>query len=137
LVPSGDEPSGTVTNVATGTGLTGGPITDTGTIALDMTGASNGKVLKATSASTVEWGVIDSFPVISEFTSTIAVGSTSATVRFTGTFVSAIAMDASGNEVSVEKQINAANVVFEIREAISSAITCKVLATSISVTDGN
>lgn len=34
-IPSGDEPSGTVTNVATGNGLTGGPITSTGTISLD------------------------------------------------------------------------------------------------------
>lgn len=32
VIPSGDEPGGTVTNVATGTGLTGGPITSTGTI---------------------------------------------------------------------------------------------------------
>lgn len=32
LIPSGDEPSGTVTNIATGTGLTGGPITSSGTI---------------------------------------------------------------------------------------------------------
>ena len=32
LIPSGDEPTGTVTNVATGTDLTGGPITSTGTI---------------------------------------------------------------------------------------------------------
>lgn len=32
LIPSGDEPSGTVTNVSTGTGLTGGPITSSGTI---------------------------------------------------------------------------------------------------------
>lgn len=32
VIPSGDEPSGTVTNIATGTGLTGGPITSTGTI---------------------------------------------------------------------------------------------------------
>ena len=31
-IPAGDEPSGTVTNIATGTGLTGGPITMTGTI---------------------------------------------------------------------------------------------------------
>lgn len=36
LVPSGDEPSGTVTNVATGIGLTGGPITDTGTIKVNV-----------------------------------------------------------------------------------------------------
>ena len=34
VIPSGDEPSGTVTNVATGSGLTGGPITSTGTISL-------------------------------------------------------------------------------------------------------
>lgn len=34
VVPSGDEPSGTVTNVATGSGLSGGPITSTGTISL-------------------------------------------------------------------------------------------------------
>lgn len=34
VIPSGDEPSGTVTNVATGSGLTGGPITTTGTISL-------------------------------------------------------------------------------------------------------
>ena len=32
LIPSGDEPSGTVTNIATGSGLTGGPITSSGTI---------------------------------------------------------------------------------------------------------
>lgn len=32
--------TGTVTNVATGTGLTGGPITSTGTIALDLTAAN-------------------------------------------------------------------------------------------------
>lgn len=32
LIPSGDEPNGTVTNIATGAGLTGGPITTSGTI---------------------------------------------------------------------------------------------------------
>lgn len=35
VIPSGDEPGGTVTNIATGTGLTGGPITSTGTISID------------------------------------------------------------------------------------------------------
>lgn len=34
IIPSGDEPAGTVTNIATGDGLTGGPITSTGTISL-------------------------------------------------------------------------------------------------------
>jgi len=32
LIPSGDEPSGTVTSVETGVGLTGGSITSSGTI---------------------------------------------------------------------------------------------------------
>ena len=36
LIPSGDEPAGTVTNVATGVGLTGGPITSTGTIKANL-----------------------------------------------------------------------------------------------------
>lgn len=42
LVPSGDEPTGTVTNIATGAGLTGGPITSTGTISLDNSGVTTG-----------------------------------------------------------------------------------------------
>ena len=37
VIPSGDEPSGTVTSVATGTGLSGGPITSSGTILIDRT----------------------------------------------------------------------------------------------------
>lgn len=36
VIPSGDEPSGTVTNVATGAGLTGGPITISGTIKANL-----------------------------------------------------------------------------------------------------
>ena len=35
VIPSGDEPSGTVTSIATGTGLSGGPITSSGTISID------------------------------------------------------------------------------------------------------
>ena len=35
VIPSGDEPSGTVTSIATGTGLSGGPITSSGTISIN------------------------------------------------------------------------------------------------------
>lgn len=45
-------PQGTVTNVATGTGLTGGPITATGTISLANTTVSAGTFGNATSVST-------------------------------------------------------------------------------------
>ena len=37
VIPSGDEPSGTVTSVATGTGLSGGTITTSGTISINRT----------------------------------------------------------------------------------------------------
>lgn len=42
VIPSGDEPSGTVTNIATGSGLTGGPITSTGTISHVTSGVTAG-----------------------------------------------------------------------------------------------
>lgn len=42
LVPSGDEPSGTVTSVAAGAGLDGGTITESGTISLSDSGATAG-----------------------------------------------------------------------------------------------
>ena len=53
LIPSGDEPSGTVTNIATGTGLTGGPITSSGTIAVNMSSTKLGTTgATGTSANT-------------------------------------------------------------------------------------
>lgn len=36
LIPSGDEPSGTVTSISTGAGLTGGPVTSSGTIKANL-----------------------------------------------------------------------------------------------------
>lgn len=42
LIPSGDEPSGTVTSVKAGNGLTGGTITTSGTISLATSGATAG-----------------------------------------------------------------------------------------------
>lgn len=46
MIPSGDEPSGTVTNIATGSGLTGGPITTTGTISHATTTANAAAAVK-------------------------------------------------------------------------------------------
>lgn len=51
LIPSGDEPSGTVTNVATGTGLTGGPVTSSGTISIDTTYFNSNYKTKQTAVS--------------------------------------------------------------------------------------
>jgi hypothetical protein len=51
-ITSGGGGSGTVTNVATGTGLTGGPITTSGTIALANTAVSAGAYGNATTVAT-------------------------------------------------------------------------------------
>ena len=45
VVPSGDEPSGTVTNITTGDGLTGGPISSTGTISHAVSSGANAATL--------------------------------------------------------------------------------------------
>ena len=37
VIPSGDEPSGTVTSITAGTGLSGGTITTSGTISINRT----------------------------------------------------------------------------------------------------
>ena len=64
MLPSGDEPSGTVTNIATGTGLTGGPITTSGTISHATgagynhipSGGSSGQILRWSANGTAVWG---------------------------------------------------------------------------------
>jgi|GEM_PF-5785821 len=48
LIASKDGAGGTVTSVATGAGLTGGPVTTTGTIALDVSGVTAGQYTKIT-----------------------------------------------------------------------------------------
>ena len=52
FTPSGGGGSGTVTSVATGTGLTGGPITTTGTINLANTAVSSGSYGSSTQVAT-------------------------------------------------------------------------------------
>ena len=59
MIPSGDEPSGTVTNVATGTGLTGGPITGSGTVKANL--VSETKLTNAAVAATETAGRV--YPV--------------------------------------------------------------------------
>ena len=62
VIPSGDEPSGTVTNIATGSGLTGGPITSTGTIShATPSGAASGSKGSATSRTFIQTITTDGF----------------------------------------------------------------------------
>ncbi len=62
VIPSGDEPSGTVTNIATGTGLTGGPITSTGTISLATFGTAG--TAGQTTAQSVAPGTAFTIPYV-------------------------------------------------------------------------
>lgn len=64
LIPSGDEPSGTVTSVATSGAITGGTITSSGTISHSTasgykhipSGGSSGQILRWSSDGTATWG---------------------------------------------------------------------------------
>ena len=68
VIPSGDEPSGTVTSVGAGTGLTGGTITDSGTIAVDFTsvqaklptGQNNTYLHLNETTGAIEWSEVQS-----------------------------------------------------------------------------
>ncbi len=54
VIPSGDEPDGTVKNVATGTGLTGGPITTTGTISIATANLLYREAFQVSAASSID-----------------------------------------------------------------------------------
>ena len=69
VIPSGDEPVGTVTNVATGAGLTGGPITDTGTIGLALVDNHTTTVAAGAATSTAD----RSYPVAIDANDKLAV----------------------------------------------------------------
>ena len=69
VIPSGDEPVGTVTNIATGDGLTGGPITDTGTIGLALVDNHTTTVAAGAATSTAD----RSYPVAIDVNNKLAV----------------------------------------------------------------
>ena len=107
LIPSGDEPSGTVTNVATGTGLTGGPITTSGTISL------------ASSYQTQHYSTTISVQNASDYTVP-----SSGTIGFTPKIVQVY--NSSGEEIEVAKKLNSNTVTLTTSMALSSAETWTV-----------
>lgn len=79
LIPSGDEPSGTVTNVATGEGLSGGPITETGTISHAVpTNAATTNSKTSADNKYISGATSDKFGHITAITQTTAADATSA-----------------------------------------------------------
>ena len=79
LVPSGDEPSGTVTNVATGDGLTGGPVTSTGTISHAVpTNAATTNSKTSVDNKYISGATSDKFGHITAITQTTAADATGA-----------------------------------------------------------
>lgn len=72
IIPSGDEPSGTVTEVATGIGLTGGPISSSGTIKANL--QSETKLgADATTESTPGSVTTQIYPVLADNSGKLAV----------------------------------------------------------------
>ena len=96
VIPSGDEPSGTVTNIATSGAITGGPITTTGTISHSTaagykhipSGGSTGQVLTyGGSSGTASWADLPS-ETISIAVFNIDAGNTSKSITLgTGKYI--------------------------------------------------
>ena len=138
VIPSGDEPTGTVTSVAAGAGLTTGsnnPITSSGTIShLDTdgykhlpSGGSAGKVVKWASSGTGSWG-----DVLTEVTDTLT-SSTSASATKTLNIpsgmkvVNAYVKNSSGDIVIMDIRINSSTVVFTAaKDTAATTYTCVI-----------
>lgn len=122
VIPSGDEPSGTVTNVATGSGLTGGPITSSGTISLasaygDTVNPYGSKtknyVLAAPNGSngtpSFRALVAADIPNLSSTYKTVQTAKTDPSAGNTGAlaFISAITQDANGEITATKEPVKA------------------------------
>lgn len=63
---------------------------------------------------------------VSVATGTIGTGVVTATVNFSGTFITAFVTDSNGEQVLCEVDVGTSNVVFTVAAAPSTALTCRV-----------
>lgn len=135
LIPSGDEPAGTVTNIATDdSAITGGPITTTGTISHNTaagykhipTGGSSGQVLEyGGSSGTAQWAD----PVVKLDTFTIATGQTTVGInnwQSNKTIYAVTAMQ-GGEGVVIDWKYSNPGINFTIASAATSPVSISVI----------
>jgi hypothetical protein len=149
VIPSGDDASGTVTNIATGSGLTGGPITTSGTISHADTSSQSSV---STAASTFINGVtLDTFGHVTGLstgalsTAVVATKAASGNTVVTGvtSSVSVLTGVAANGTVTLQKTDGTVNVVTSVSASDTATVLTGVKAsgsiavvTAVSVNTG-
>ncbi len=105
--------TGTVTAVATGTGLVGGPITNSGTIAVDA-GTNAGQVVQVGVGGKIDSSLIDAGTGANKFIKTDATSKISSRVLSTGISTGDIVVVGTGNKIAnalIDTGLNANQIV--------------------------
>ena len=121
VVPSGDEPSGTVTNIATGEGLTGGPISSSGTISHAIPSGANAATLGSSAAhyyiktiTTDKFGHITNITTGQETVSN-SIGTQNRMAYYSATnMISSSSHYTTATEVAINKNSITSNYTFEV-----------------------
>jgi hypothetical protein len=124
--------TGSVTNIATGTGLTGGPITNTGTIAMGTSGVSAGTYGAGTTFPQI---IVDTLGRVTSAT-TVALGSIASqgsnSVSITGGTITGLPTPVNSSDAATKSYVDSATAGLSAKGSVRLATTGNNLTSTYS-----